>query len=445
MGMSAWKKCLETLETELDSRDFNTWILPLQADERQDILHLLAPNRYILNRVAEEFMGRIGELLNRHGSAEVRLDIGSLASVETPSSTSETVVNGTSVNGVNGISGGTGELNRSFTFKSFVAGQCNEIAHAAAMQVAEGVNSQYNPLLLYGGVGLGKTHLMHAIGNAVLQQKPQARVVYMYAQSFMDDMVKAVKQGTMSDFGQRYRSIDVLLMDDVQFLANRMKSQEEFFHIFNNLREEGGQVVLTCDRYPKEIDGLQERLSSRFIWGLTAAVEPPELETRVAILVKKAELEGVSLPTDVAFFVAERVRSNVRELEGALKRVIANAKITDRPIGIEQCKQALRDMLDIQDRQISVENIKKVVAEYYGMRVSDMMSKKRSRTIARPRQVAMSLSKELTSLSLPEIGECYGGRDHTTVLHACRKVEELRDSHAEIGRDYESLLRILTS
>jgi chromosomal replication initiator protein len=320
------------------------------------------------------------------------------------------------------------------------------MARAAAIQVSENVGgSSYNPLLLYGGVGLGKTHLMHAVGNAIAERHPELKVAYMYSQRFMEDMVRAIEHGAMSEFTQYYRSVDVLLMDDIQFLAKGSKSQEEFFHVFNRLQEDGRQIVLTCDRYPKEIQGLEERLESRFVWGMTAAVEPPELETRVAILLKKAEREAVYIPSDAAFFIAERVRSNVRELEGALRRVIANARFAGRPISIDQVKSALRDLIAIQARQVGIDNIQKTVADYYKLRMSDLLSKKRNRSLARPRQVAMALSKELTNHSLPEIGDAFGGRDHTTVLHACRKVEELREMNPEIKDDYRNLRRILTS
>jgi chromosomal replication initiator protein len=320
------------------------------------------------------------------------------------------------------------------------------MARAAAIQVSENVGgSSYNPLLLYGGVGLGKTHLMHAVGNAIADRHPELKVAYMYSQRFMEDMVRAIEHGSMSEFTQYYRSVDVLLMDDIQFLAKGSKSQEEFFHVFNRLQEDGRQIVLTCDRYPKEIQGLEERLESRFVWGMTAAVEPPELETRVAILLKKAEREAVYIPSDAAFFIAERVRSNVRELEGALRRVIANARFAGRPISIDQVKSALRDLIAIQARQVGIDNIQKTVADYYKLRMSDLLSKKRNRSLARPRQVAMALAKELTNHSLPEIGDAFGGRDHTTVLHACRKVEELREMNPEIKDDYRNLRRILTS
>lgn len=428
----------------MSSKQFNTWIKPLQiAVSDDDRVRLLAPNRYIKDQVSDQFLARIRELLAQDGTEHVELDIGSNAVTATASKSG-------------GRSGNTFaarerfypllDLNKAYTFDSFVEGRSNQLARAAALQVSENIGgSSYNPLLLYGGVGLGKTHLMHALGNSIAERHPNLKISYMYAQRFMEDMVRAIEHGTMSDFTQYYRSVDVLLMDDIQFLAKGIKTQEEFFHVFNRLQEDGSQIVLTCDRYPKEIEGLEERLESRFVWGMTAPVEPPDLETRVAILMKKAELERAVLPSDAAFFMAERIRSNVRELEGALKRVIANAKFTDRPVSIEQVMESLRDVIAIQDRQIGIENIQKTVADYYKIRLGDLHSKRRTRSIARPRQVAMALAKELTNHSLPEIGGSFGGRDHTTVLHACRKVEELRESTREIGEDYNNLLRLLTA
>jgi chromosomal replication initiator protein len=340
---------------------------------------------------------------------------------------------------------GAHQLNGEFTFSTFVEGKSNEMAKAAASQVALNAGKSYNPLLLYGGVGLGKTHLMQAVGNQVKAENPNAKVVYLHSQRFVQDMVRALQQGTMQDFMQYYRSVDMLLIDDIQFFAKKLRSQEEFFHVFNGLLERGHQMVLTCDRYPREIDGLEERLKSRFVWGLTVEVEPPELETRVAILMKKAEAEQIDLDSAVAFFIGERIRSNVRELEGALRRVIANARFTGSRITIDQVKRALRDLLAIQDRQVGMDNIQRTVAEYYNIKISDILSKRRNRTIARPRQVAMALAKELTNHSLQEIGEAFGGRDHTTVLHACRKVAELRESNTDVAEDYKNLNRLLGS
>ncbi|WP_444887619.1 chromosomal replication initiator protein DnaA [Microbulbifer sp. JMSA008] len=336
-------------------------------------------------------------------------------------------------------------LNRNFTFKSFVEGKSNQLGLAAAQQISDNPGGAYNPLFIYGGVGLGKTHLMHAVGNALLERNPNAKVVYLHSERFVADMVKALQLNAISDFKRYYRSVDALLIDDIQFFAGKERSQEEFFHTFNALLEGGQQIILTCDRYPKEIDGLEERLKSRFGWGLTVAVEPPELETRVAILMKKAEQFGVELPHDSAFFIAQRIRSNVRELEGALRRVIANSQFTGRAIDDVLVREALKDLLALQDRLVSVDNIQRVVAEYYKIKVADLLSKRRSRSVARPRQVAMSLAKELTNHSLPEIGDAFGGRDHTTVLHACRKIRELQESDADIREDVKLLTRSLTT
>ncbi|MEK9869686.1 MAG: chromosomal replication initiator protein DnaA [Gammaproteobacteria bacterium] len=439
MGATIWQKCLDRLEDELTSQQFNTWIRPLQAVDDADGVRLLAPNRYIRDQVQDNFLNRIRELIAQGGFGPVDLEIGSTGKVNQREPAPNTFATRERFYPLL-------DLNKDFTFDTFVEGRSNQLARAAAYQVSENVGgASYNPLLLYGGVGLGKTHLMHAVGNSIADRHPQLKVAYMYSQRFMEDMVRAIEQGTMSDFTKYYRSVDVLLMDDIQFLAKGMKTQEEFFHVFNRLQEDGSQIVLTCDRYPKEIEGLEERLESRFVWGMTAPVEPPELETRVAILMKKAEIEQVPLPSEVAFFIAERIRSNVRELEGALKRVIANAKFTGREISMEQVRESLRDLIAIQDRQIGIENIQKTVADYYKIRVSDMHSKKRTRSIARPRQLAMALAKELTNHSLPEIGDAFGGRDHTTVLHACRKIEELRESSRDIREDYNNLLRLLTA
>ena len=440
MGAKVWQRCLDRLEDELSSQQFNTWIRPLQAIGDEDNIKLLAPNRYIKDQVNTQFLSRINELLTENGSGIVELQIGS--SGRQGGGKPEVTNTFTARERFFPLL----DLNKAFTFDTFVEGRSNQIARAAALQVSENIGgSSYNPLLLYGGVGLGKTHLMHAVGNSIADRHPNLKVAYMYSQRFMEDMVRAIEHGTMSDFTQYYRSVDVLLMDDIQFLAKGMKTQEEFFHVFNRLQEDGSQIVLTCDRYPKEIEGLEERLESRFVWGMTAPVEPPDLETRVAILLKKAEVDQVHLPSESAFFIAERIRSNVRELEGALKRVIANSKFTGEAISNEQVRESLRDLLAIQDRQIGVDNIQKTVADYYKLRLADLHSKTRTRSIARPRQVAMALAKELTNHSLPEIGNAFGGRDHTTVLHACRKIEELKESNRELRDDYNNLLRLLTS
>jgi len=332
-----------------------------------------------------------------------------------------------------------------YTFQSFVEGKSNQLARAAAQQVAQNPGGAYNPLFIYGGVGLGKTHLMHAVGNAMLESNPSARIVYLHSERFVADMVKALQLNAINDFKRYYRSVDALLIDDIQFFANKERSQEEFFHTFNALLEGGQQMILTCDRYPKEIDGLEERLKSRFGWGLTVAVEPPELETRVAILMKKAEQSRIDLPADVAFFVAQRIKSNVRELEGALKRVIASSQFTHRRIDIDLVKESLKDLLALQDKLVSLDNIQRTVAEYYKIKLSDLLSKRRSRSVARPRQLAMALAKELTNHSLPEIGEAFGGRDHTTVLHACKKIKELREYDSDIREDHKNLYRLLST
>ena len=336
-------------------------------------------------------------------------------------------------------------LRPGFVFSSFVEGKSNQLARAASVQVAGNPGGAYNPLFIYGGVGLGKTHLMHAIGNTILENEPRANVVYLHSERFVADMVTALQHNAINDFKRFYRSVDALLIDDIQFFARKERSQEEFFHTFNTLLEDQQQVVLTCDRYPKEVDGLEERLKSRFGWGLTVAIEPPELETRAAILMNKADISGTGLASDVAFFIAQRIRSNVRELEGALRRVVASSHFTGRPISVELAKEALRDLLALQDKLVTIENIQKAVAQYYKIRVADLVSKRRTRSVARPRQVAMALAKELTNHSLPEIGDAFGGRDHTTVLHACRKVAELREENISLDEEYALLLRSLST
>jgi len=431
---TVWQKCLARLEDELSPEEFNTWIRPLQARQHEDGLTLMAPNRYVKQYVEANFLPRVREHLAGYDETNL-LDL-------------EVIVGSATTDAVPLRADGTGrpciDLNRDFTFDAFVEGKSNEIAKAAAQSVADEAGRRYNPLLLYGGVGLGKTHLMHAVGNRILEDQPDAKVVYLHSQRFVQDMVKALQLGTMQEFMQHYRSVDALLIDDIQFFANKLRSQEEFFHVFNALLERGHQMVLTCDRYPSEIDGLEERLKSRFVHGLTVEVEPPELETRVAILMKKAEAEGIDLPQDIAFFIAEHVRSNVRELEGALKRVLANSRFTGRRVSIEQVRHSLRDLVARQERHLSIDAIQRAVAEYYNIKTSDLLSKRRSRTIARPRQMAMALAKELTDHSLPEIGEAFGGRDHTTVLHACRKIAELKATSSDVAEDHRNLNRQLT-
>lgn len=446
-----WDKCLQSLENEFPSQQFNTWIRPLQAELSDGKLILLAPNRFVLDWIAERFLTRINELVQQFSeqkSYEVLLEIGSkgAASPKFESPYKRDVQTATSKHQFTTQEQAyQSNLNANFTFANFVEGKSNQLAKAASLQVAENPAVAYNPLYLYGGVGLGKTHLMHAIGNQIISNNARAKVLYLHSERFVADMVKALQTNSMNEFKRYYRSVDALLIDDIQFFAGKDRTQEEFFHTFNSLLESQQQVILTCDRYPKEINGVEERLKSRFGWGLTVAVEPPELETRVAILVSKAEQTGISLPYEVAFFVAKRIRSNVRELEGALKRIVANAHFTGKAITLDFVKEALRDLLALQDKLVTVENIQRTVAEYYKIKVADLLSKRRNRSVARPRQIAMTLAKELTNHSLPEIGDAFGGRDHTTVLHACRMIAELRQTDADIEEDYTNLLRILTT
>ncbi|MCC5813073.1 MAG: chromosomal replication initiator protein DnaA [Ectothiorhodospiraceae bacterium] len=444
MDGSVWQYCLDRLEGEVPDQQLNTWIRPLQAVEGQRELRLLAPNRFVLDWVREHYMARIEELVGQRTNGElpdVILEIGSSAA---PAARRAPVAPAPASPEPARISTPS-NINPRFTFDTFVEGKSNQLGRAACTQVAENPGGSYNPLFLYGGVGLGKTHLMHAIGNLMLRNNPNAKVLYLHSERFVGDMVKALQHNAINEFKRHYRSADALLIDDIQFFAGKERSQEEFFHTFNALLEGQQQVVLTCDRYPKEVDGLEERLKSRFGWGLTVAIEPPELETRVAILMSKAAQEGIELPDEVAFFIGKRIWSNIRELEGALRRVVANAQFTGAPITVDFTKEALKDLLALQDKLVTVENIQKTVADYFKIRVADLLSKRRSRSITRPRQIAMALAKELTSHSLPEIGDAFGGRDHTTVLHACRKVVELRDSDARIAEDYGNLLRTLTT
>ncbi len=534
MTTVVWEKCLSSLQQELSSQQFNTWIRPLILDDGTDSdFCLLAPNRFILDWVNDKFLHRIKELVQHffsseqlqppqtvsvrvnsdlqanfaayrsnqnHGakrnhveavpqaqlSAAPGLDNANInvgVSSEELSSTSFTApeanpsFGGISTNtlsnhgtpysdtplvepkdvhpmnyhdsqrsqNVEGALKHKSALNKAFTFESFVEGKSNQMGLAAAQQVVENPGGSYNPLFIYGGVGLGKTHLMHAVGNEMAKRNPNAKIVYLHSERFVADMVKALQLNAINDFKRYYRSVDALLIDDIQFFAGKDRSQEEFFHTFNALLEGNQQIILTCDRYPKVINNLEERLKSRFGWGLTIEVEPPELETRVAILLKRAAEIKVDLSYDAAFFIAQRIRSNVRELEGALKRVIANATFTQRAITVELVREALKDLLALQDKQVSIGNIQKVVGEYYKVKVADFLSKRRSRSVARPRQVAMALSKELTNHSLPEIGDAFGGRDHTTVLHACRKIKELCDTDNEIQQDFKNLQRLLTA
>ncbi len=452
LSTTVWKRCLAELERELSDQQLNTWIRPLQAELEGGVLRLYAPNRFVQDWVREHFVSRIEAVAATLPEVEqVTLAVGSQRSrAPTSAATAGEVDTAPAEDrpagaGRDGGSAPAHNLNREFTFATFVEGKSNQLCRAASMQVAENPGHAYNPLFIYGGVGLGKTHLMHAVGNAMLERKPGARVVYLHSERFVADMVKALQRNAINQFKSHYRSLDGLLIDDIQFFARKERSQEEFFHTFNALLEGDQQIIITCDRYPKEVSGLEERLKSRFGWGLTVAIEPPELETRVAILHSKAEQAGIELPDEVAFFIAKRIRSNVRELEGALRRVVANAHFTGRAITLEFAHEALRDLISMQDKLITIENIQKTVAEYYKIRVADLLSKRRNRSIARPRQVAMVVAKELTNHSLPEIGDAFGGRDHTTVLHACRKVAELRENDVRMREDYANIIRTLTS
>ena len=439
---AVWEGCLRQLEAELRIEEFTTLIRPLQADCRDGSLILFAPNKYVLAQVENGYAPRLRELVAQQDPGErirhVEFREGSLEGRRAPQRAPRRPAGPGA-----GVAPPTPRLNASFTFESFVEGKSNELAKAAARQVAENPGRTYNPLLLYGGVGLGKTHLMHAVGHEIIARSPRTTVVYLHSERFTNDMVLGIRTNTIQEVMQRYRTMDVLLIDDVQFFAEKGRSQEEFFHVFNAVLERGSQIVLTSDRYPREINGLEERLQSRFSGGLTVEVEMPELETRVAILQNKAEAEGVGMPNEVAFLIARNIPSNVRVLEGALQRVIASAKHTGAPVTMELMRRALRDLFAIQNRQITVDHIQKVVAEYYSIKHSDMLSKRRTRAIARPRQVAMCLAKEFTNHSLPDIGERFGGRDHTTVLYACCKIAELRESDPDVAEDYRNLSRTL--
>ena len=494
---TVWLQCQSQLREELPEQQYNTWIRPLTIEPVPDSVNgqaafqLMAPNRFIEDWVKNKFFSRIEELFSQLGGRSISLGVVAKPSRQAqfqnnqPASFETTTVQTVAIQGSedqgsqfaertsfdkpdiavanNGANSSRiivdapaiiqsaaesslkTNLNNNFTFDSFVEGKFNQLAFAAAQQVAENPGGSYNPLFIYGGVGLGKTHLMHAVGNALKAKKPDAKIVYLHSERFVADMVKALQLKAIDEFKRFYRSVDALLIDDIQFFAGKERSQEEFFHTYNALLEGGQQMILTCDRYPKEIDGVEERLKSRFGWGLTVAVEPPELETRAAILINKAEQVGMALSKDAAFFIAQRIRSNVRELEGALKRVMAHAQFTGRAIDIDLIRESLKDLLALQDKLVTIDNIQRVVADYYKLKMSDLLSKRRSRSVARPRQVAMSIAKELTNHSLPEIGESFGGRDHTTVLHACRKVKELETIDREVQRDLKNLYRTLST
>jgi len=459
-----WTSCLGHFKKELNAQQFNTWIKPLRLDaphNGHDSPVLVAPNRFVMQWIKDNFLPRIEQMAEAHFSRTIRFQLmladpvnTKTPSPATPDSTTTPPsspalapppVNSTTpafmARAAKGIK--PSRLNPSFTFDNFVTGKANQLARAGAIQVAERPGTAYNPLFIYGGVGLGKTHLIQAIGNLVLEQNSQAKVRYIHAEQYVSDVVKAYQHKAFDDFKQYYHSLDLLLIDDIQFFGGKNRTQEEFFYAFNALIEAHKQVIITCDSYPKEISGMEERLISRFGWGLTVAVEPPELEMRVAILLKKALAEKIELDENVAFFIAKHIRSNVRELEGALKRVLAYSRFTGHPLSLDLAKEALKDLLAVQNRQVSIENIQKTVADYYKIKVAEMYSKKRSRIVARPRQMAMAMAKELTPLSLPDIGEAFGGRDHTTVLHGYRKIAELRASNPDINRDFNTLLHIL--
>lgn len=448
MPSSLWEKCLSHLEDELSVQQLNTWLRPLQAIETKDSLCLLAPNAYVQTWVQEQLEQRLNKLvanLTQDKISSVQVEVGNNIPDRVP--TKATPDNNRSNTRNNKTEPALGSpMNPLFTFDTFVEGKSNQIARAGSLHVAEAPGtSGYNPLFLYGGTGLGKTHLMLAVGNQIKKDNPKARVMYLSSERFVQDMITSLRNNVMDQFKAHYRSVDALLIDDIQFFAKKERSQEEFFYTFNNLLEGQRQIILTCDRFPKEVDNLDERLQSRLGWGLTVAIEPPELETRVAILIKKAQQNLITLPEDVAFFIAQRIRSNVRDLEGALQRVLAYSRFTKQPFSIDMAQEALKDLLALHQKLVTLESIQKTVAEYFKMRVSDLLSKKRTRSIVRPRQLAMALAKELTNHSLPEIGDAFGGRDHTTVLHACRKVVELLETDSRIAEDHRNLLRTLSS
>ena len=431
--MDFWNKCTDKLENRLTQEDFNTWIRPLKGSLVKNTLELVAPNDFILNYVEKNLAEEITSLVKQQSKKDISLVYKTM--------TKETFVDKYQGNNKNENS----KLVDSYVFDSFVEGKSNHLALAAAKQVASNPKGDYNPLFIYGGVGLGKTHLMHAVGNEILKNNPEKRIVYVHSEKFVSDMVKALQLGAMNEFKSFYRNADALLIDDIQFFAGKEQSQEEFFHTFNALLDRNNQMILTCDKYPKEIDGLEERLKSRLGWGLPVVIDPPELETRAAVLLSKASSMGVELPNDCAIYIAQRIRSNIRELEGALKRVAANSRFTNQPIDLSLVKDALKDLFVISAKMVSIENIQKTVSEYYNIKLSDLLSKRRSRSITRPRQLAMALTKELTNHSLPEIGEAFNGRDHTTVLHACKKIAELRKESPSHEEDYRNLTRALTN
>jgi chromosomal replication initiator protein len=469
MSDSVWKRCRDELRNDLTDTEFSTWIRPLVVKELDSELQLYAPNRFVADWVKDKYLSTIVRLVDEFSNKENRLklvfsvgrpdDVSGLADTKAIKASDQSI--GLSVQHsiqsnekivASGVSSDKSVLphhkpniNIDYKFENFVEGKSNQLARAAASQVADNPGGAYNPLFIYGGTGLGKTHLLHAVGNGILSKNHSAKIIYIQSERFVQDMVYALQNNYIERFKNYYRSVDALLIDDIQLFANKDRTQEEFFHTFNALLDGNRQVIMTSDRYPKEIDGVEDRLKSRFGWGLTIAIEPPELETRVAILKRKAKENSMQLPDEVAFFIAKRLRTNVRELEGALNRVIANANFTGRPINIDFVRDALKDLLASHEKSITIANIQKTVAEYYSIKIADLLSKRRSRSVARPRQVAMALAKELTNHSLPEVGDAFGGRDHTTVLHACRKIEQLREESHDIKEDYQNLIRTLSA
>ena len=439
MQSSVWDHCLATLRSDLTEQQFNTWIKPLFVieDEEGPSLTLLAPNKFVVNWVQKNYLEQIKDAAEKrlHTKTTVAISVGDRSLATTKTSNELPQIKTKAAVGA--------PLNPLYTFEGFVAGKSNQIARAAAIQITENPGTSYNPFFIYGGVGLGKTHLMQSVGNRISKNNQKMNVAYVHSERFVGEMVSALQHNTINSFKNQYRSLDVLLIDDIQFFAGKERSQEEFFHTFNVLLEANKQIIITSDRYPKEIRGLEERLKSRFGWGLAVCIDPPELETCVAILKVKASLEGFDLPEDVAFFIASKIRTNVRELEGALRKLMANCKFTNREPSVNLARESLRDLLAIQAKQITIENIKKTVAEYYNIRISDLLSKRRNRSITRPRQIAMAITRELTSHSLPEIGDSFGGRDHTTVIHACKKAASLKESSNRIKADYENIIRAL--
>jgi|TARA_B100001964_G_scaffold56593_1_gene63942 chromosomal replication initiator protein len=437
MEKTVWDQCLNELKTDLSESQFNTWIRPLiySRDEHSDTITLFAPNKFVVDWVEKNYLGKIKSIAQEAGAQTTSVAV--LVGEVQPDAVEKTPLAATS-NKVTGT-----PLNPLYTFKNFVGGKSNQIARAAALQISENPGQSYNPFFIYGGVGLGKTHLMQSVGNEIKSQNSNRRISYVHSERFVGEMVSAIQHNNLNSFKNDYRSLDVLLIDDIQFLAGKEKSQEEFFHTFNVLIESGSQIIITSDKFPKEIKGLEERLRSRFGWGLTVSIDPPEMETSVAILLVKSALEGFSLPEDVAFFICEHIRSNVRELEGALRKIIATSRFTGVEPSVDMARECLKDLLSLQSRTLTTASIQKVVAEYYNIRVADLHSKKRSRSITRPRQLAMAVTKELTTYSLPEIGDSFGGRDHTTVIHACKKIAELRTLDITINEDYKNILRLL--